>query len=35
MKAILFIAHGSKKEKSNSEFLELIEKLSKKDTKYL
>lgn len=34
MKAILFIAHGSKKEKSNNEFLELIEDLSKKDTKY-
>ena len=34
MKAILFIAHGSKKEKSNNEFLELVENLSKKDTKY-
>ena len=34
MKAILFIAHGSKKEKSNNEFLELVENLSKKETKY-
>lgn len=34
MKAIIFIAHGSKKEKSNNEFLELVENISKKDRKY-
>ena len=34
MNAIIFIAHGSKKEKSNNEFLELIENISKKDTTY-
>ncbi len=34
MKAIIFIVHGSKKEKSNNEFLELVENISKKDKKY-
>ena len=34
MKAIIFIVHGSKKEKSNNEFLKLVENISKKDTKY-
>ncbi len=34
MKAIIFIAHGSKKEQSNNEFVNLIEKISKEDTKY-
>lgn len=34
MKAIIFIAHGSKKEQSNNEFINLIEKVSKEDTKY-
>ncbi len=34
MKAIIFIAHGSKKEQSNNEFVNLIEKVSKEDTKY-
>jgi len=34
MKAIIFIVHGSKKEKSNNEFLELVENISKKDTTY-
>ncbi len=34
MKGIIFIAHGSKKEKSNNEFLKLIENISKKDSTY-
>ena len=34
MNAIIFIAHGSKKEKSNNEFIELIGNVSKKDTNY-
>jgi len=34
MKAIVFIAHGSKKEKSNNEFLALVDELSKKDKEY-
>ncbi len=34
MKAIIFIAHGSKKDQSNNEFVNLIEKVSKEDTKY-
>lgn len=34
MKAIIFIVHGSKKEKSNNEFLELVKNISQKDKKY-
>lgn len=34
MKAIIFIAHGSKKEKSNNEFIQLVEKISQKDKTY-
>lgn len=34
MKAIVFIAHGSKKEKSNNEFLALVDEISKKDEEY-
>lgn len=34
MKAIIFIAHGSKKDTSNNEFKKLVEDISKKDTKY-
>lgn len=34
MKAIIFIAHGSKKEKSNNEFIQLVEKISQKDKMY-
>ncbi len=31
MKAIIFIAHGSKKKDSNNEFIELIKSISKED----
>ncbi len=31
MKAIIFIAHGSKKEKSNEEFLSLVDKIIEED----
>ncbi|RXJ90861.1 hypothetical protein CRV01_06865 [Arcobacter sp. CECT 8983] len=34
MRAIIFVAHGSKKEESNEEFIQLIEKISHKDNKY-
>lgn len=34
MKAIIFIAHGSKKDTSNNEFIKLVENVSKKDTNY-
>lgn len=34
MKAMIFVVHGSKKEKSNNEFLQLVENISKKDKKY-
>lgn len=34
MKGIIFIAHGSKKETSNNEFLKLIEIVSKEDKTY-
>jgi len=34
MKAIIFIAHGSKKDKSNNEFLQLVENISKEENQY-
>lgn len=34
MKGIVFIAHGSKKEKSNNEFINLVEKISNADVNY-
>ncbi|RXJ75968.1 hypothetical protein CRV03_10800 [Arcobacter sp. F155] len=34
MRAIIFVAHGSKKEESNEEFLSLVEELSHKDRFY-
>ena len=34
MRAIIFIAHGSKKEQSNEEFKELVEAISHKDKTY-
>lgn len=33
MKAIIFIAHGSKKEKSNQEFRDLVEEIKKTNSK--
>lgn len=34
MKAIIFIAHGSKKDKSNNEFTQMIEYISKNEENY-
>ena len=34
MRAIVFVAHGSKKEQSNIEFLELVDNISHKDKTY-
>ncbi|RXK14464.1 hypothetical protein CP965_03175 [Halarcobacter mediterraneus] len=33
-KGIIFIAHGSKKEESNKEFIEMVNKISQKDNNY-
>lgn len=34
MKALIIIAHGSKKEKSNKEFIELVKKIKQRDKNY-
>lgn len=34
MRTIIFVAHGSKKEESNEEFIQLVENISHKDKTY-